>query len=189
MQNPKDKKIISRYFSIIILMAALGLAILTKAMSIMVFERNYWREVANRSVIDSISIPPRRGNILSDDGQLMASSVPQYTLFMDFMVSDRDEARRIKAQTRRDSLLRIHETEICEGLHRILPDKSAEEFRQTFRKGRAQKSRYCKLYPKRVSYAQYKEIKKLPVLNMSAHVGGFFTESNRLSCININSCN
>ena len=178
MQNPKDKKIISRYFSIIILMAALGLAILTKAMSIMVFERNYWREVANRSVIDSISIPPRRGNILSDDGQLMASSVPQYTLFMDFMVSDRDEARRIKAQTRRDSLLRIHETEICEGLHRILPDKSVEEFRQTFRKGRAQKSRYCKLYPKRVSYAQYKEIKKLPVLNMSAHVGGFFTESN-----------
>jgi cell division protein FtsI (penicillin-binding protein 3) len=178
MQNPKDKKIISRYFTIIILMVALGLAILAKAMSIMVFERSYWLEVANRSVVDSIAIPPRRGNILSDDGQLMASSVPQYTLFMDFMVSDRDEVRRMKSQAHRDSLLRIHETEICEGLHRILPDKSVEEFRQTFRRGRAQKSRYCKLYPKRVSYAQYKEIKKLPVLSMSAHVGGFFTESN-----------
>ncbi len=178
MQNPKDKKIISRYFSIIILMAMVGIAILLKAMSIMIFERSYWREVASRSVVDSIAIPPRRGNILSDDGQLMASSVPQYTLFMDFMVSDRDEVRRMKAQARRDSLLRKHETEICEGLHRILPDKSVEEFRQTFRRGRAQKSRYCKLYPKRVSYAQYKEIKQLPVLGMSAHVGGFFTESN-----------
>lgn len=178
MQKPKDKKIITRYFSIIIFMAVVGLAILIKALSIMVFERNYWREVAGRSVVDSVSIPPRRGNILSDDGLLMASSVPQYTLFMDFMVSDRDESRRIKAQHRRDSLLRVHMTEICEGLHRVLPDKSAEEFRRTFERGRAQRSRYCKIYPRRVSYAQYKEIKQLPVFCMSPGTGGFFTENN-----------
>lgn len=178
MQNPKDKKIVSRYFTIIILMAMVGIIILLKAMSVMIFERNYWKEVTERSVVDSVAIAPKRGNILSDDGQLMASSVPQYTLFMDFRVSDSDESRRIKAQHRRDSLLDVHETEICEGLHRILPDKSVEEFRQTFRKGRAQKSRYWKLYPRRVSYAQYKEIKKLPVLCESSNSGGFFTESN-----------
>ena len=178
MQDPKDKKIISRYFTIIILMGVVGIIILLKAMSVMVFERNYWKEVASRSIVDSVAIAPRRGNILSDDGLLMASSVPQYTLFMDFMVSDRDEARRIKAQNKRDSLLRVHETEICEGLHRILPDKSVEEFRQTFRKGRERKSRYWKIYPKRVSYAQYKEIKELPVLSLRSSVGGFFTESN-----------
>ena len=164
MQNPKDQKIVSRYFTIIILMALIGVIILLKAMSVMIFERSYWKEVAGRSVRDSVAIAPKRGNILSDDGLLMASSVPQYTLLMDFRVSDSDESRRIKAQHRRDSLLDEHEMEICEGLHRILPDKSVEEFRQTFRKGRAQRSRYCKIYPKRVSYAQYKEIKKLPVL-------------------------
>ena len=76
MQDPKDKKIISRYFTIIILMAMVGLAILVKAMLIMVFERGYWREVSNTLVVDSVSIPPRRGNILSDEGLLMASSVP-----------------------------------------------------------------------------------------------------------------
>ena len=178
MQDPKDKKIISRYFTIIILMAVVGIIILLKAMSVMVFERNYWKEVASHYIVDSVAIAPRRGNILSDDGLLMASSVPQYTLFMDFMVSDRDEGRRIKAQNKRDSLLRAHETEICEGLHRILPDKSVEEFRQTFRKGRERKSRYWKIYPKRVSYAQYKEIKELPVLGLRSSVGGFFTESN-----------
>ena len=178
MQGPKDKKIISRYFTIIILMAVVGIVILIKAMSIMVFERSYWKEVASRSIVDSIAIAPRRGNILSDNGELMASSMPQYTLFMDFMVSDKDGARRIKAQNRRDSLLLVHADEICEGLHRILPDKSAEEFRQTFKKGRERKSRYWKIYPKRVSYAQYKEIKKLPVLSLSPNVGGFFTEDN-----------
>ena len=50
MNNPKDKKIISRYFTIIILMAVVGLAILLKALSVMVFERNYWREVAGKLV-------------------------------------------------------------------------------------------------------------------------------------------
>ena len=85
MQGPKDKKIISRYFTIIILMAVVGIVILIKAMSIMVFERSYWKEVASRSIVDSIAIAPRRGNILSDNGELMASSMPQYTLFMDYM--------------------------------------------------------------------------------------------------------
>ena len=178
MQGPKDRKIISRYFSIIVMMAVVGISILLKALYVMVFEHNYWQVVSSRYLVDSVAVEPRRGNILSDNGELMASSVPQYTLFMDFMVSDRDEVRRIKAQNRRDSLLRVHETEICEGLHRILPDKSVEEFRQTFRKGRERKSRYCKIYPKRVSYAQYKEIKKLPVLSQRSSIGGFFTESN-----------
>ena len=133
MQNPKDKKIISRYFSIIILMAVVGIIILIKAVSVMVFERSYWREVAERAVKD-IVIAPRRGNILSDDGLLMATTVPQYTLFMDFKVSDTDEDRRRAAQYKRDTLLTNHMTEICEGLHSVLPDKSVAEFRRTFEK-------------------------------------------------------
>lgn len=178
MQKPKDKKIISRYFTIIIFMALIGILILLKAMSVMIFERNYWKEVAERAVVDSVMIHPKRGNILSDEGRLMASSVPQYTLFMDFKVVDNVESRRIKAQHRRDSLLIRYEDEICEGLHRILPDKSVEEFRKTFRDGRRIRSQYWKIYPRRVSYAQYKEIKKLPVLCESSNRGGFFTESN-----------
>ena len=64
MQDPKDKKIISRYFTIIVFMAVIGLIILIKAMSVMVFERNYWKEVANQYFVDSVAIEPRRGNIL-----------------------------------------------------------------------------------------------------------------------------
>ena len=185
MQKPKDNKIITRYFSIIIFMAVVGLAILIKALSIMVFERNYWREVASRSVVDSVSIPPKRGNILSDDGLLMASSVPQYTLFMDFMVSDRDENRRVKAQHLRDTLIKNNLTIICEGLHSVLPDKSVEEFKRTFREGMAAKDlrkRGYRRWPiygsKRISYAQYKEITQLPVLGEHMSAIGLFTESN-----------
>ena len=180
MQNPKDKKIISRYFSIIILMAVVGIIILLKAVSVMVFERNYWKEVADRAVKDSIVIEPRRGNILSDDGLLMATTVPQYTLYMDFKVSDTDEARRKKAQHKRDTLLTNHMTEICEGLHSVLPDKSVVEFRRTFEEGRVAKKGYRRwpIYNKRISYAQYKEITQLPFFAKHMNAMGFFAVSN-----------
>ena len=140
MQNPKDKKIISRYFSIIIFMAVVGIAILAKATFIVVFERSYWEQVRNRSIVDSVSIQARRGNIFADDGQLLASSMPQYTLFMDFYVSDTDEKRRTDAQYRRDTLIKNNLDVICEGLHSVLPEKSVEEFKRTFREGMAAKN-------------------------------------------------
>lgn len=185
MQKPEDKKIITRYFSIIIFMAALGVAILGKALFIMVFERGYWEEVRNRSIVDSLVIEPRRGNILADDGQLLASSTPQYTLFMDFYVSDRDEERRLKAQHLRDTLIMNNLDVICQGLHSVLPDKSVEEFKRTFREGMAAKNarsrgyRHWPLYGyRRISYAQYKEITQLPVLGEKMATIGLYTESN-----------
>lgn len=184
MQNPKDGKIISRYFSIIILMAVVGIVVLMKALSVMIFERSYWREVSDRAVVDSIKIPARRGNILSDDGQLMASSVPQYTLFMDFMVSDRDEERRREAQFRRDTLIKNNLRVIAEELHSVLPDRSVEEFQRTFREGMKAKEgkkrgyRHWQIYPRRISYAQYKEITELPFFGKYMNAIGFFTESN-----------
>ena len=185
MQNPKDKKIISRYFSIIIIMVAVGVAILGKALFTMVFERNYWETVRNRSMVSGIEIPARRGNILSDDGQLLASSVPQYTLFMDFYVSDNDEERRINAQKKRDTLILNNLNAICEGLHSVLPDKSVEDFKRTFRDGMAAKDKRSKGYRhwpiygrKRISYAQYKEITRLPILGENMEAIGLYTESN-----------
>ena len=184
MQNPKDKKLISRYFTIVILMAVVGLIILLKVMYVMVFERSYWKEVSDRAVVDSLVIPARRGNILSDDGQLMATSVPQYTLYMDFLVSDRDEERRKKAQYKRDTLIKNNLRTISEELHSVLPDKSVEEFQRTFREGMAAKEarsrgyRRWQIYPKRISYAQYKEITELPVFGKNMSAIGFFTNSN-----------
>ena len=185
MQDPKDRKIVSRYFTIIILMAVVGIAVLFKAMSVMVFERSYWREVGSRFVKDSVVIPPKRGNILSDEGLLMASSVPQYMLFVNFEVSDNDPKRRREAQHLRDTLLENNLTRICEELHQLFPDKSAEEFERTFREGikardtRGKGRKHWPIYGRRrISYAQYKELKEHTLLGQRATALGLETESN-----------
>jgi cell division protein FtsI (penicillin-binding protein 3) len=77
---PKQKKIMLRYTFVILMMVLAGIAIIVKAGVIMFAERNYWKDVADRFVKENVAIRPNRGNIISSDGQLMASSLPEYRI-------------------------------------------------------------------------------------------------------------
>ncbi|MBO6256045.1 MAG: transpeptidase family protein [Bacteroidaceae bacterium] len=166
------RSIMTRFFLIVVLFATVGVCIVLKAAIIMFKERGYWNEVADRFVKENVLVDPNRGNILSTDGKLLASSLPEYSLYMDFMVSDPDENRKAKEQAKKDSLFKSHLDEICEGLHRIFPDRSAAAFKQHLQNGRNRKSRYYRIYPRRVSYIQYKEVQKLPFFNLGKNRSG-----------------
>jgi len=163
MMKPIKKKITTRYSFIILMMVLVGLAIVFKAGIIMFAERQYWHDVADRFVKENQTVPPSRGNIISSDGQLMASSLPEYKIYMDFKAGGE----------LKDSLLMLYLDSICDGLHQIFPDKSKREFKSHILNGRKKGSRSYLLYPKRISYIQYKEAKRLPVFNMSKYRGGF----------------
>ena len=163
----------TRYFFVILLMALIGVAIVVKAGITMFAERQYWQDVADRFVKENVTVKPNRGNIISSDGKLMASSLPEYRIYMDFMSGEKDEKRRKKDQARRDSILTANMDSICIGLHKIFPVKSAAQFKAHLKKGRQAKSRNYLIYPKRISYIQYKEVKRLPVFCLNRYKGGF----------------
>lgn len=165
--TPTTKKIMTRYSFIILIMVLVGIAIVFKAGVIMFAERQYWKDVADRFVKEEVPLIPNRGNIISSDGQLMASSLPEYKIYMDFKAGGE----------LKDSLLMLYMDSICDGLHQIFPDKSKAEFKSHILKGRKKGSRNYLLYPKRVSYIQYKEAKRLPVFNMSKYRGGFHEQA------------
>lgn len=166
------RSIMTRFFLIVVLFATVGVCIVIKGAIIMFKERGYWNEVADRFVKENVMVDPNRGNILSADGKLLASSLPEYSLYMDFMVSDPDEKRKAKEQAKKDSLFNLHLNDLCEGLHRIFPDRSAAAFKQHLQNGRNRKSRYYRIYPRRVSYIQYKEVQKLPFFNLGKNRSG-----------------
>ena len=163
----------TRYFFVILIMALIGVAIVVKAGVTMFAERQYWQDVADRFVKENVTVKPNRGNIISSDGKLMASSLPEYRIYMDFMSGEKDEKRRKKDQARRDSILKANMDSICIGLHKIFPDRSAAQFKAHLQKGRQAKSRNYLIYPKRISYIQYKEVKRLPVFCLNRYKGGF----------------
>ena len=163
----------TRYFFVILIMILIGVAIVVKGGITMFADRQYWQDVADRFVKENVTVKPNRGDIISSDGKLMASSLPEYKIYMDFMSGEKDEKKKIKDQARRDSILKVNMDSICKGLHQIFPDKSAAEFKAHLKKGRQAKSRNYLIYPKRISYIQYKEVKRLPVFRLNPYKGGF----------------
>ena len=156
---PGQKNIMLRYTFLVLIFALLAIAIIVKAAVIMFGERQYWKEVADRFVKENVTVHPTRGNIISSDGKLMGSSLPEYKIYMDFLAGG----------TEKDTMLMNHLTEICEGLHAIFPDKSAKEFRNHLLAGRKKKSRNYLIYPKRISYLQQKEVKMRLNNRMAKH--------------------
>lgn len=178
--NKKD--IMTRYFLVVLLMSLVGIAIVCKAAIVMFAQRDYWQAVGDRFVGISKPMIPNRGNILSDDGKLMASSLPEYIPFVDFKYYDNNnEKRRIKGQQEKDNLFQEKLDSICMGLHRIFPEISVGAFKNHLKKGR--KSKAWQHYPllpnrrKRINYIQYKEIKKLPFFNANRLSNGLHAES------------
>lgn len=170
MKSPFDrKKIIPRYKIIGYATVLLGIAIVAKASYIATVKRDYWTKVADRLKRDSVEVKPVRGNILSCDGQLMASSLPEFRLFVDFKAMHESKTDTLWT----DSL----ETVICKGLHDIFPEKSTEEFREHLKEGRKNMSQNWPIWKKRVSYDTYTEVKKLPIFCLSQYRGGFHTEA------------
>jgi cell division protein FtsI (penicillin-binding protein 3) len=156
----------TRYFFIILLMGVVGFGVIAKAAYTMFVKKQYWTEVADRFIKENVPIFPIRGNILSADDKLMASSLPQYKIYLDFQAGD----------TTKDAIMMKDLTVMCKGLHRILPNKSAAQFRNRILKGRQKKSRSWLLYPTRISYIQYKQIKTLPFFSFSSNKSGFYAE-------------
>ena len=163
------KKIIKRYKVVAYAMLAVGLVVLFKVAYIATAKRSYWMKVAATLKRDSVDVKPIRGNILSCDGRLMASSLPEYRLYMDFKAGgDENETR--------DSLWEAKVDSICMGLHEIFPEKSAAEFKKHLEEGRSRGSRHWPVWRRRVSYSTFSDVKKLPVFNLSANKGGFHFE-------------
>lgn len=161
-------KIMPRYSAIAIVMTLIALIVIGKALYIMTAEHEYWEKVANRVKKDSVSIKPIRGNILSCEGNLMASSLPEFKIFMDF------NALR---QAGNDSLWEVKLDSICMCLNQIFPEKPASEFREELEQGRAKQSKHWPIWKHRVDYNTFCEVKNIPVFNMKlSYRSGFHFE-------------
>lgn len=165
------KKTPLRFSCLVIIMMAVTLAMLGKALYMMTAERKFWLDVSERVKLDSTAITPTRGNILSCDGKLMASSLPEFEIFMDF---------KTLHDAGTDTLWRENIDAIATGLNNIFPERSAHDFKTYLEEGRAKQSRYWPIWPKRIDYNTLCDVRALPVFNIkSKYRSGFiFKEYN-----------
>lgn len=180
MSKFNSDKVMPRYFVIAVVLTLIGFAVVGKAMYIMTAKKDYWTQVASRLKRDSVTVKPNRGNILSCDGQLMASSIPEYKVYMDFQAGAEDTTGIRK----RDSIWAAEIDTICYGLNQIFPQKSAAEFKAHLLEGKRKVmkngtvgARHWAIWPRRIDYNTFCEIHELPIFREKLYKGGFHWET------------
>ena len=180
MSRFNSDKVMPRYFAIAVVFTFIGFAVVGKAMYIMTAKKDYWTQVASRLKRDSVSVKPTRGNILSCDGQLMAGSIPEYKVFVDFQAGATDSI----GNHNRDSLWAANIDSLCYGLNQIFPSKSAAEFKAHLLEGKRKVmkngtvgARHWAVWNRRIDYNTFCEVHKLPIFRESIGKGGFHWET------------
>jgi len=104
-----------------------------------------------------------RGNILSDDGSLLAISMPLYNIFLDMSVMS-------------DVLFERNIVEISDALADLFEDKTAEEYDQFLRLAKnSKKNKYVRLQLK-ATHNDLKVLKSLPIFKLGQNRGGLIAE-------------
>ena len=122
---------------------------------------DYYASKLEESTVKSVVLDASRGNIYSDDGSILATTVPRYELRWDAMVVSND-VFQAKKDSLASALAQFH-------------GKSKKYYAQRLQKARRQKSRYF-LIGKNLTYSQYKTIKNFPVFRMPLYKGGLIVE-------------
>ncbi len=190
MKSEESKKIILvRYGIIVIVLLLFALAIIFKAGRTMFSaEGKKWREVGEKeTVIKDRVILPKRGNIFTHDGKLLATSEPLYGIYMDFWSEG----------MKKDTLYKYID-KLSSQLSKKFPDRSASQYKTLILNGWkmrekeeqqindyatkgvnkkvTKKSRYIRIIRRDISYVDLKELRTFAFLNQRSNRSGLITE-------------
>ncbi len=101
---------------------------------------------------------PRMGQILDCNGTALVTSVSTYNIYMDPTAPD-------------DEVFNKEVSDLCEKLAVIFPQKSAREYENYLRRGRARKNKYL-LLKKKATNEQRKYLHQLPIFKLGRNKGG-----------------
>ncbi|MFI3286953.1 MAG: penicillin-binding protein 2 [Rikenellaceae bacterium] len=120
------------------------------------------REKGDKYVYDTARIIATRGDILSSEGSILATSIPYYDLRMDFA-----------APSITDSIFESNVEGLASSLSEFFGDRSKDEYEKLLRDGRDRKHRYYSIAPRKVDYIELQRVKSFPMLGEPGYRNGF----------------
>ena len=167
-RSPIKEAILRRVKVLYLLFFLLGLAILGRIIWLQVGSgSDALRDLSNKYSYRTEVIDGARGNIYSDDGRLLATSIPYYELRMD-MAADGLTPELFMANV--DSL------SLC--LAHFFGDRNAAEYKADLLKAHAEKKRYHLVTRRKINYLELQEVKQFPLFRLGPNHGGFLAVEN-----------
>jgi len=156
-----EKHILYRLYIIAGGILLFAFAIAFKLVNIQIAEGEKYKELSDKRVYKNFTIPANRGNLYDAEGNLLATSVPEYDIRFDALTVSQENF---------DAYL----NPLAKELSKML-GKPESYYVNVLRRARANKNRYF-LVARGVGYSQYVKIKEFPMFRLGAYKGGFISE-------------
>ncbi len=161
------KDILWRVYLCFLGMALIGIVIAIKVFYIQDVEGGYWRSMANNLHDRYITIDAERGTIYSADGRMLSTTIPTFTLHMDFRADGLVTDKGNKFYKNVDSLSYY--------LSKLFGDKSAAAYERTLKREYKKGSRYY-LLKKEISFEKYKKLRNFPLFRLGRNTSGLIVK-------------
>ena len=139
-----------------------GLAIIVKAAMIQINEGPKLKALAKEMHTRFDTLKADRGNIYTEDGILLSSSIPEFEVHVDFSVMD-----SVLFASKIDTLTQC--------LSHLFNDKSAEQYKEEFVHAYEEGDKYY-LLGRKLKYYQYEALRSFPIFNKGKGYGGFIAD-------------
>ena len=157
------KEILFRVRIVFALIILISLAIIFSIFDLQYNQGEYWESKSENINFRYDTIKASRGNILSDDGSILATSLPFYKVALDPSITD----KRI-LEDGIDSLSFL--------LASFFNDKSKNEYKKLILSARENEREYLLLNGKKIGYQDKKKMSKWPIFRMGRFKGGILFE-------------
>ena len=157
------KSILLRVRIAFLLIFIFGCAIIWKIVDIQFFEGEKWSELAKSITFQYKKVKATRGNIYSDNGSLLATSLPEYRVAFDPTVAD-------------DDVYKNNIDSLCLLLAKHFRDRSPQDYKRRINNARISGRQYMILNKQLVKYQQKKEMAEWPVFREGRLKGGIIFE-------------
>jgi len=148
-----------------IAIALLAVALLVRILILQYVQHGKWADMSEKFVYKTAEMPANRGDILTNDGRLLASSVPYYTIYMDTRSSGMSSATWSGGING-----------LSAGLAQFLGDRSATGWKSAITEARRKGDRYF-LIQRKVDYETLKKLKELPIFKEGQYKGGMVAQA------------
>ncbi|WP_304709028.1 MULTISPECIES: penicillin-binding protein [Rikenellaceae] len=169
-RSPIKEAILRRVKVLYVLFLFTGLAVLGRIVWLQIgTDGATLRDLSDKYSYRTEIVEGARGNIYSDDGRLLAISIPYYELRMDMAAGGLSEQRFFD---------KVDSLSTC--LSDFFGDKTPEEYRKELLDAHTARKRFHLITRRKVNFLELQTIRRFPLFRLGANRGGFMAiESNR----------
>lgn len=165
MSNKKKEILLRAYIGFLVIFL-LGMSIIGRAFYIQTSQGTYYRSLADSLTIFPKKIQAERGNIYSEDGRLLATTLPIFDIRIDF-----------KTTYVHPEIFKENVDSVSILLADLFKDKTAKQYKNELLRERKKKSRYY-LLKRNITYNEMMAMKKWPMFRSGQYKSGMMAIEN-----------